>query len=135
LQLEAALARLTSVQLLVQRVDELETENLRLADSGAVLQKSLNEAQKELSSARCTAEDRAARAAAAEAELARAHEQLGTSTPRPRRDMGLLSDLLSPEELLLVEQALIAGAHLCYQHWWKGASHNDVLVLHTVHLS
>lgn len=109
-QLELTIARLSAVQQLVERVEELESVNLRLSNDATQLRASLEAAAAEAAASRAAAESAAARADTADAEAARAREARGASTPRPRRDMGLLSDLLRPDELALVEQALIAGA-------------------------
>lgn len=100
---------MSGAQQLMDRVSELESTNLQLSEQVTLLQRDLQEASASLHDARGTAEDARARAAAAEEAAEQLRGQLGVSTPRPRRDMGLLSDLLPGEELVLVEQALIAG--------------------------
>ncbi|KAI8470981.1 MAG: hypothetical protein J3K34DRAFT_508101 [Monoraphidium minutum] len=115
-QLEVALARLTGVQHLVERVEELEAANLGLTSDCEQLRAARDAAEAGLAAAEAAAADAARCAAAAEADEGRARARLGASTPRPRRDMGLLSDLLTQQELALVERALIAGVPAEHVH-------------------
>jgi len=108
-QLQERLAELSDAQRLAARVVELEVANSQLTDLSSKLQSALTDATAQLEGSLATAADASSRAAAAEASAEQLRAELGVSTPRPRRDMGLLSDLLSARELALVEQALIAG--------------------------
>lgn len=55
------------------------------------------------------------RAQTAESTVAAQQQQLGVSTPRPRRDLGLVYDLVEPQQQQLIEQALVGGEswHRC----------------------
>ncbi|GBF91767.1 hypothetical protein Rsub_04071 [Raphidocelis subcapitata] len=108
-QLEAAIAKLSVAQQLAARVEELEAAHAAAAADAARLGAALLDASRALEAARAAEVGATARAEAAEAEAERLAAQLGGCTPRPRRDMGLLSDLLTEAELGLVEQALIAS--------------------------
>jgi hypothetical protein len=107
--LQLQLERLSNAQRLAAQVVDLEAANSQLADEGARLRAALSEANADLEVARSSAEDARRRAEAAEGAAEELEQRLGACTPRPQRDMGLLSDLLSEGELALVEQALIAG--------------------------
>ncbi|WIA09549.1 hypothetical protein OEZ85_008944 [Tetradesmus obliquus] len=66
--------------------------------------------------AQCQKKNDQARGSSAEQQLCEAQQQLLVSTPRPKRDLGLLADLLTAGEAQLVEQALIAGVPAEHVH-------------------
>lgn len=109
IQLQDLLQRLSAAQQLVQRVMDLEAVNQQQQTTISTLQQQLLSSEQragELSSELAAWQ---ARGSKAEQQVAELQQQLRVSTPRPQRDLGLLSDLLTPEESLLVEQALITG--------------------------
>jgi hypothetical protein len=120
-QLEASLACLSDAQKLAARVSDLEAANAALTSDSARLQASLSGAESALAAARTAAEAVWLRCAAAEAAAERAGARAGACTPRPRRDMGLLADLLSEQELGLVEKALIGGGRRGRLAGWPAA--------------
>eukprot|EP00878_Enallax_costatus_P033734 GHUV01037287.1.p1 GENE.GHUV01037287.1~~GHUV01037287.1.p1 ORF type:complete len:714 (+),score=230.60 GHUV01037287.1:420-2561(+) len=108
-KLQDLLERLSAAQHLVQRVFDLEKE---VSDRDTTIKRlgnqvtSLEEQIADLTGQVQTWEKRAL---AAEAVRQGLEEQLECSTPRPRRDLGLLSDMLTQTEQQMVEQALVAG--------------------------
>lgn len=115
-QLQDLLQRLSAAQQLVQRVLELEAQGQQAAASIASLQHQLACSQAQAQQLQALLAAWQARGSGAEARVQQQAEQLAVSTPRPARDLGLLVDLL-PQEVKLLEQALVAGAcslHLTY---------------------
>lgn len=108
-QLSDLLLRLSGAQALVRRVAELEAA---AADQAAALTAStqaLCDAQgrcEQLQQQLCAALQRAQTAEAQAEEQAAA---LRCATPRPRRDLGLLVDLLTHDEAQLAERSLVEG--------------------------
>lgn len=113
LQLQDLLARLSGAQQLVGRVMELETANQQQVVLEQQLRAQLEQRQEELGAMTDREAHWRARAEAVEQLVQQQGQQLGCSTPRPRRDLGLLCDLLEPHQQQLVEQALIAGVSIC----------------------
>jgi hypothetical protein len=110
LQLQELLKKLTGAQQLVQRVMDLETSNQQQATSIQQLQAQLEDKQEQLELASMQAVQWQGRAQAAEMQMAQQAQQLGVSTPRPNRDLGLLCDLVEQPLQHLIEQALVGGA-------------------------
>ncbi|KAF6260393.1 hypothetical protein COO60DRAFT_1637651 [Scenedesmus sp. NREL 46B-D3] len=99
----------SGAQQLVQRVLDLESTNSQQAASVASLQRQLLSSQQQAQALSGQLAAWQARGGAAEQQLDEAQQQLLVSTPRPRRELGLLADLLTAAEAALVEQAMIAG--------------------------
>jgi septal ring factor EnvC (AmiA/AmiB activator) len=108
-QLQDLLQRLSGAQQLVQRVLDLETTNSQQAASITSLQQQLLSSEQQVGDLSSQLAAWHARGSRAERQLDEAQQQLGVSTPRPERELGLLTDLLTAAEAQLVEQALIAG--------------------------
>jgi chromosome segregation ATPase len=109
-QLQDLLQRLSGAQQLVQRVLDLETTNSQQQASITLLQQQLLNSEQqvaELSSQLAAWQGRGSRA---EQQLSEVQQRLAVSTPRPKRELGLLMDLLTAADAQLVEQALIEGA-------------------------
>lgn len=109
LQMQDLLERLSGAQQLVQRVFDLENANSQQAATISSLTAKLEATQQQADELSAQLQQTQQARSSAEALVAHLQEQLGCSTPRPRRDLGLLADLLTEEQALLVEQALIAG--------------------------
>jgi type VI protein secretion system component VasA len=110
-QLQELLKRLSGAQQLVQRVMDLESsgQQQELALQQLRLQLAARDEQLEATSAQLLQWQ--ARAQAAEQQVVQQAQQLGCSTPRPKRDLGLLCDLVEPLHQQLIERALVAGAN------------------------
>jgi uncharacterized protein involved in exopolysaccharide biosynthesis len=109
LQLQDLLQRLSGAQQLVQRVLDLETTNSQRTTSITSLQQQLLSSEQQVQDLGGQLAAWQARGSRAEQQLDEAQQQLTVSTPRPKRELGLLTDLLTAAEAQLVEQALIAG--------------------------
>lgn len=111
-QLQELLKRLSGAQQLVQRVLDLEASHQQQAFSIQQLQFQLDAKQHQLEAASAQVIHWQGRAQAAEGTVQVQTQQLGVSTPRPRRDLGLVCDLVEPPQQQLIEQALVAGGCL-----------------------
>lgn len=109
-QLQELLKRLSGAQQLVQRVMDLEAANQQQAISMQQLQAQLASKQEQLELTCTPLMHWQGRAQSAEAVAAQQAQQLGVSTPRPKRDLGLLCDLVEQPLQHLIEQALVEGA-------------------------
>jgi hypothetical protein len=113
-QLQDLLQRLSGAQQLVQRVLDLETTNSQQTASITSLQQQLLSSEQQVQDLSTQLAAWQVRGSRAEQQLAAAQQQLTASTPRPKRELGLLTDLLTAAEAQLVEQALITGGqHAC----------------------
>lgn len=108
-QLQDLLERLSAAQHLVQRVFDLEEVNSDKAMTIKRLDNQVKSLQEQAEDLTNQLQSWRARALAAEGVRQDLVQQLECSTPRPKRDLGLLSDMLTPAEAQVVEQALIAG--------------------------
>jgi uncharacterized protein involved in exopolysaccharide biosynthesis len=108
-QLQDLLQRLSGAQQLVQRVLDLETINSQQTTSITSLQQRLLSSEQQVQDLSGQLAAWQARGSRAQQQLGEAQQQLTVSTPRPKRELGLLTDLLTSAEAQLVEQALIAG--------------------------
>ncbi len=91
---------------------DLETLNQQQAATATSLQQQLLAAKQQVESLESQLATWQARGVRAEELVADLQQQLGARTPRPRRDLGVLTDLLTAGEAQMVEQALIAGEDL-----------------------
>jgi hypothetical protein len=114
--LQELLTRLSGAQQLVQRVMHLETANQEQAGSIQQLQAQLANRQDQLERTLTQLQGWQGRAQGAEAQAAQQEQQLCVSTPRPKRDLGLLCDLVELPLQQLIEQAVIEGTQqFCQQ--------------------
>lgn len=114
LQLQDLLQRLSGAQQLVARVLDLETINSQQQTVITSLQQQLAASEQQVAQLSSQLSAWQARGSSAEQQLCEAQQQLLVSTPRPKRELGLLADLLTAGEAQLVEQALIAGEQHVY---------------------
>jgi hypothetical protein len=122
-QVQDLLAQLTTAQQLIQRVLSLEAANASLQSHVASLQQQLQAALQQQQDCVEEAAAAAAAAAAADAAAGAMRDRLEACTPRPKRGLGILSDLLQPQEQILLEQALVAGAGGQEGETWPLNSH------------
>lgn len=101
----------------MQRVMDLEAANQEQASSIEQLQAQLVSKQDQLERTSTQLQGWQGRAQLAEAQAAQQEQQLGVSTPRPKRDLGLLCDLVEPPLQQLIEQAVIEGTQHACQHY------------------
>jgi uncharacterized coiled-coil protein SlyX len=113
----------------VQRVPDLETANSQQQTSIASLQQQLASSQQQVQDLSSQLAAWQARGSRAEQQLSEVQQQLVVSTPRPKRELGLLTDLLTAGETQLVEQALIAGEQCVLCHRWTLARSSNPLAL------
>lgn len=121
LQLQDLLKRLSGAQQLVQRVLDLEASAQQQELSMQQLQAQVADKQQQLEATTTQLAHWQGRAQTAEALGQQQVQQLNCSTPRPRRDLGLLCDLAEPSQQQLIEHALVAGRcmHLLYSDGTK----------------
>lgn len=108
-QLQELLKRLSGAQQLVQRVLDLESSHQQQDFTIQQLQGLLATTKQQLDTASSQLIHWQGRAQTAEGVVQQQTQQLGCSTPRPKRDLGLLCDLVEPLQQQLIEQALVAG--------------------------
>ena len=113
MQVQGLLAQLTTAQQLIQRVLSLETANSSLQSHVTTLQQQLGAALQQQQDCKEEAAAAVATAATADAAAVAVRERLEVCTPRPKRGLGILSDLLQPHEQVVLEQALLPGEGRC----------------------
>lgn len=109
MQAEQQLSHLSGAQSIIERSTAAEGAQRAAEAVAAALHYRLDATQAELAVAQQELVTTRARAAAAEEAAASQRQQTGSSTPRPSRDLGPLSDLLSSQEAAMVQAALVAG--------------------------
>jgi multidrug efflux pump subunit AcrA (membrane-fusion protein) len=92
---------------------DLEASQQQQALDAQQLQAQVSTKQRELETTSAQLMHWQGRAQVAEARAQQQAQQLGCSTPRPKRDLGLLCDLVDPLQQQLIEQALVGGEFAC----------------------
>lgn len=111
LQLQDLLQRLSGAQQLVQRVFTLETANTEQSATIKQQEEAIAAQGQRIEELQQQSQAWQSRALSAEGAKQGLAQELRCSTPRPKRDLGMLNDLLTAAEAQLVEQALIAGGY------------------------
>lgn len=93
---------------------DLEGAKLQLEQRATSVQQQLDLRTEELNTTKAALVVAEAHARHAEQQVECCIQRMGSSTPRPSRDLGLLSDLLTEAECAMVEKALIS--HVPAEH-------------------
>jgi uncharacterized coiled-coil protein SlyX len=126
LQLQSLLQKLDGAHHLVHRVFDLEKTNKQQEATISKLEQQLAAEQHEVVELREQLHGWQGRGTAAEQEVDKLQGLLRLSTPRPHRDLGLLADMLTEEEGLVVEGALVEGTDYAA---WSSAHLSSINVL------